>query len=134
MQGTRNKKWIVRLSALLFCVATAQASVELGIDRLAANDYSLLAGKRVGLITNQTGINAAGTKTRVLLLAETNRLSRPDMFRRTSASKLDIFYKVCGGTFIRAQVQAGKSPRQIIASWRPNEEEFRRTRAQYLLY
>ena len=400
MEWTRNKKWIVRLSAFLFCVGTAQAAVELGIDRLAANDYSLLAGKRVGLITNQTGVNAAGTKTRLLLkrhcnlvalytpehgldgtekagryvksrrdpvtgviahslygptrkptpemlrgvdvlvfdlqdigcrsytyistmgrcmeaagenkipfvvldrpnpvgglriegpsadqkwisfvsqfpipyvhgltvgelarmvngrrwmatpcdltvvqmrgwdrgmnwgdtglrwiasspniprgdsplyyiatglvgelsgpetdiggprpfqsiaanwldaasftrylrgldtpgvefrpfregryqgssltiapdartnltglgiymLAEMNRLSRPDMFRRTSASKLDIFYKVCGGTFIRAQVKAGTSPRQIIAGWQPNEQEFRRIRAQYLLY
>ena len=400
MEETRNKKWIVRLSALLFCVATAQASVELGIDRLAANDYSLLAGKRVGLITNQTGTNSAGTKTRLLLkrhcnlvalftpehgldgtekagryvkgrrdpvtgviahslygptrkptpemlrgidvlvfdlqdigcrsytyistlglcmeaagenkipfvvldrpnpvgglriegpsvapqwisfvsqfpipyvhgmtvgelarmvngrswvaapcdltvvqmhgwergmtwrdtglrwipsspniprsdsplyyiatglvgelsgpetgiggprpfqsitaswleaesftrylrsldtpgvefrpyregryegssltiapeartnltglgihmLAEMNRLSRPNMFRRTSASKLDIFHKVCGGTFLQTQVQAGKLPRQIIAGWQPNEEEFRRARAQYLLY
>lgn len=400
MQRTRNKKWIVRLAALLFCAATAQGSVDLGIDVLASHDYSLLAGKRVGLITNQTGVNSAGTKTRVLLkrhcnlvalytpehgldgtekagryvksrrdpltgviahslygptrkptpemlrgvdvlvfdlqdigcrsytyistmgrcmeaagenkipfvvldrpnpvgglrvegpsvdsrwisfvgqfpipyvygltvgelarmvngrhwagppcdltvvpmhgwqrdmtwrdtglrwiasspniprgssplyyiatglvgelsgpetgiggprpfesiaaswldaasftrylrsldapgvefrpfrqgrlqgidltiapaaganltglgiamLAEMNRQGRPDLFRRTSASKLDIFYKVCGGTFLRTQVKAGESPRSIIASWQPNEQEFRRTRAQYLLY
>jgi uncharacterized protein YbbC (DUF1343 family) len=70
----------------------------------------------------------------IYMLAEMNRLSRPDMFRRTSASKLDIFYKVCGGTFIQAQVKAGKSPRQIIASWQPNEQEFRRQRTPYLLY
>src|SRR4051812_3757982 len=72
MPGTRNKKWIVRLSALLVGVATAQASVELGIDVLADHDYSLLAGKRVGLITNQTGTNSAGTKTRVLLKRHCN--------------------------------------------------------------
>ena len=77
--------------------------------------------------TNLTGLG-------IYLLAEMNRQTRPDMFRRTSASKLDIFYKVCGGTFIQAQVREGKSPGSIVASWRPNEQEFRRTRAQYLLY
>lgn len=68
------------------------------------------------------------------MLAELNRQTRPDLFRRTSASKLDIFYKVCGGTFIQAQLRGGKSPASIVASWRPNEPEFGRTRAQYLLY
>src|SRR5438477_2077748 len=72
MPRTRNKKWIVGLSALFFCGATGQASVELGIDVLANHDYSLLAGKRVGLITNQTGVNAEGTKTRVLLKRHCN--------------------------------------------------------------
>ena len=70
----------------------------------------------------------------IYMLAEMNRLSQPDMFRRTSPNKLDIFTKVCGGTFIQAQVKSGKSPRQIIADWRPNEQEFRRIRTQYLLY
>ena len=75
-----------------------QGAVELGIDRLAADDYSLLAGKRVGLIANQTDSNAGGTKTRVLL------------------------------------VKAGKSPRQVIAGWQPNEQELRRQPTPYLLY
>jgi uncharacterized protein YbbC (DUF1343 family) len=70
----------------------------------------------------------------IYLLAEMNRQARPDMFRRTSASKLDLFYKVCGGTFIQAQMREGKSPGSIVAAWQPNELEFRRTRAQYLLY
>src|SRR5450432_779466 len=72
MQRTRNKKWIVRLAAVLFCAASAQASVELGIDVLVSHDYSLLAGKRVGLITNQTGVNSAGIKTRLLLKRHCN--------------------------------------------------------------
>jgi len=63
-----------------------------------------------------------------------NRQIRADLFRRTRGSKLDIFYKVCGGTFIQTQVREGRSPRSIVASWQPNEEEFRRTRAEYLLY
>ena len=72
MREARNKNWVVRLSALLFCLGTAQASVELGIDVLAGHDYSLLKGKRVGLITNQTGINSAGTATRLLLKRHCN--------------------------------------------------------------
>jgi uncharacterized protein YbbC (DUF1343 family) len=77
--------------------------------------------------TNLTGLG-------IYLLAEMNRQTRPDMFRRTSASKLDLFYKVCGGTFIQAQMREGKSPGSIVAAWQPNELEFRRSRAQYLLY
>jgi uncharacterized protein YbbC (DUF1343 family) len=77
--------------------------------------------------TNLTGLN-------IYALAELNHQTRGDLFRHTSASKLDIFYKVCGGTFIRDQLGEGKSARQIVASWLPNEEEFRRTRAKYLLY
>ena len=81
MPRTRNKKWIVRPSTFLTAIATVQGAVELGIDRLAADDH-----------------------------------------------------EVCGGTFIHSQVEAGKSPRQIIAGWQPNEQEFRRQRTPYLLY
>ncbi|MEO7723658.1 MAG: DUF1343 domain-containing protein [Chthoniobacterales bacterium] len=70
----------------------------------------------------------------IYMLSELNRQTRPDLFRRTEGSKLDIFYKVCGGTFIRDQVREGIPPRTVVASWRPNEDEFRRTRAKYLLY
>ncbi len=77
--------------------------------------------------TNLTGLG-------IYFLDALNRQSRPDLFRRTSASKLDIFYKVCGGQFIQAQVRTGQSPGGIIAAWWPNEDEFRRSRAKYLLY
>lgn len=50
----------------------ALARVRLGIDVLAADDYALLKGKRVGLITNQTGVSSSGTKTRVLLKKNVN--------------------------------------------------------------
>lgn len=50
----------------------AQAAVELGIDVLAANGYAQLQGKRVGLITNQTGTNGEGVRTRVLLKKHCN--------------------------------------------------------------
>jgi len=70
----------------------------------------------------------------IYMLAEMNRRGRTDLFQRTSASKLDIFYKVCGGTTIRSQIESGKTPQYVIASWLPNEREFRAARAPYLLY
>jgi uncharacterized protein YbbC (DUF1343 family) len=45
----------------------AVAAVELGIDVLRSRDFDLLRGKRVGLITNQTGVDRRGTHTRVIL-------------------------------------------------------------------
>jgi uncharacterized protein YbbC (DUF1343 family) len=39
----------------------------LGIDVLEQDGFAALAGKRVGLITNQTSVNRKGTKTRVVL-------------------------------------------------------------------
>jgi uncharacterized protein YbbC (DUF1343 family) len=49
--------------------AIAQAHVRLGIDRLADNLPKVLSGKRVGLITNHTGRDRAGTPTIDLLAA-----------------------------------------------------------------
>jgi uncharacterized protein YbbC (DUF1343 family) len=43
------------------------AQVQLGIDVLQAQGFAPLAGKRVGLVTNQTGVNAGGVRTRVVL-------------------------------------------------------------------
>ena len=45
----------------------AQPRVLTGIDVLKKNNFSSLTGKRVGLITNQTGIDAAGKSTVELL-------------------------------------------------------------------
>lgn len=44
-------------------VVHAKPKVELGIDVLAANQFRGLEGKRVGLITNQTGVSASGRST-----------------------------------------------------------------------
>ena len=62
----------MRLQKLIFLAsfaiaATANAQVRLGIDVLQEHGFSVLAGKRVGLITNQTGVNSAGERTRVIL-------------------------------------------------------------------
>ncbi|MEI6351701.1 MAG: DUF1343 domain-containing protein [Verrucomicrobiota bacterium] len=50
----------------------ACAQVELGIDVLEKNGFSVLQGKRVGLVTNHTGIDSHGIKTRKLLAASRN--------------------------------------------------------------
>jgi len=42
---------------------TASAHVQTGIDTLEAENFASLRGKRVGLITNQTGVDSAGRRT-----------------------------------------------------------------------
>ena len=50
----------------------AQAAVRLGIDVLESTGYAFLKGKRVGLVTNQTGVDSNGVATRVLLKKNVN--------------------------------------------------------------
>ncbi len=58
----------VRFILLLVVIAAQSArAVELGIDRLEQMGFAPLAGKRVGLITNHTGVDSRGAKTRVIL-------------------------------------------------------------------
>ena len=57
---------ILALTFLAFSIERV-AAVELGIDMLKAQGFAPLAGKRIGLVTNQTGVDSAGTKTRVIL-------------------------------------------------------------------
>lgn len=78
----------------------------------------------------ETNLTAVG----VYMLSEINRASRGAVFRRTSGSKLDIFFKIYGSSSIRSQLQNGVSPSKIVASWRDNESRFRAARAPYLLY
>jgi uncharacterized protein YbbC (DUF1343 family) len=62
-----------RLLLLLALIsASAHAAVHLGIDVLADQKFEPLAGKRVGLVTNQTGVNSSGTKTRLVLKKNVN--------------------------------------------------------------
>lgn len=70
----------------------------------------------------------------VYILAEMNRHAHPDLFRRTSGSKLDIFFKVYGSASIRSQLERGVSPKSIVDSWRDNVSRFRHDRTPYLLY
>jgi uncharacterized protein YbbC (DUF1343 family) len=44
-------------------IANRNGSVLTGIDVLEAQNFALLAGKRVGLLTNQTGLDSGGRRT-----------------------------------------------------------------------
>ncbi len=70
----------------------------------------------------------------VYMLAELNRSSGSALFRRTSRSKLDIFFKVYGSSSIRSQIERGVSPESIVAGWKQNVTNFRQARAGFLLY
>ncbi|PYK74179.1 MAG: DUF1343 domain-containing protein [Verrucomicrobia bacterium] len=65
-----NKIFVVLASILVG--VNASGAVELGIDVLESNGYALLKNKRVGLITNQTGVDSRGVRTRVLLQKNCN--------------------------------------------------------------
>ena len=56
----------------LFTVISA-AQVKSGIEVLAASDFSMLNGKRVGLVTNPTGITSAYEST-VDVLARSSKV------------------------------------------------------------
>ncbi len=58
---------ILVLSLLLSALATAQYRVLTGIDVLQKQNFEMLRGKKIGLITNQTGINREGVRTIDLL-------------------------------------------------------------------
>jgi uncharacterized protein YbbC (DUF1343 family) len=70
----------------------------------------------------------------IYMLAEMNRYAKPSLFRRTSRSKLEIFFKVYGSSSIRSQIERGVAPERIVASWRNNVQSFLRERRPYLLY
>ena len=70
MRFAGSKIFVVLASVLV--AANASGAVELGIDVLESNGYALLKNKRVGLITNQTGVDSRGVRTRVLLRKNCN--------------------------------------------------------------
>jgi len=70
----------------------------------------------------------------VYMLAELHRSSGSTLFRRTSRSKLDLFFKVYGSSAIRSQIERGISPESIVAGWKQNVANFRQARAAFLLY
>jgi|SRR6476469_8563661 len=70
MRSAGNKIFVVFASVLVG--ANASGAVELGIDVLESNGYALLKNKRVGLVTNQTGVDSRGVRTRVLLRKNCN--------------------------------------------------------------
>ncbi len=67
----RNKsalrKWALPLLTL-FAAPLSAAQTRFGIDNLQRDDFDVLRGRRVALITNQTGVDASGDKTADILL------------------------------------------------------------------
>ena len=57
----------VHYFSIIFTFSADNPSVLLGIDQIENENFSILEGKRVGLITNQTGVNSKGLKTRSVL-------------------------------------------------------------------
>jgi uncharacterized protein YbbC (DUF1343 family) len=67
MLECRKKNLGLLFWLLLLLGARAGATVLLGIDVLEQEGFAPLRGKRIGLVTNQTGVNSQGVKTRVIL-------------------------------------------------------------------
>ena len=80
------------------------------------------------------GAPADLTALGIYMLAELNRTSNSALFRRTSRSKLDLFFKVYGSSSIRSQVERGLSVSSIVGSWKEDVLRFRKERGAYLLY
>jgi len=57
----------VHYYSIIFTFSADNPNVLLGIDQIENENFSILEGKRVGLITNQTGVNYEGLKTRSVL-------------------------------------------------------------------
>ena len=100
------------LMGLLACAAPAPAQVRPGIEVLLSDSAHLIRGKRLGLLTNQTGVDSRGRRDADLLTAGGYRLTalfspehgfrgledRPGLPDATdSASGLPI-YSLYGGT------------------------------------
>ncbi|MES2307968.1 MAG: DUF1343 domain-containing protein [Verrucomicrobiota bacterium] len=62
MMNTNFRKWLLLFLSFLLPLS-ATPVVELGIDTLVKYNFKGLEGKRVGLITNQTGVNSRGVST-----------------------------------------------------------------------
>jgi len=68
------------------------------------------------------------------LLAETNRVSKPDLFAKSAPDKLDIFFKVYGSSAIRDLLRKGTSAEKIAQGWTPSLDKFKSERSGYLFY
>lgn len=98
-----------------------------------ASPYSRngFGGVRLGLDPHSP---ANVTALDVFLLAEINRLSHGRTLGRMSASQINLFNKIYGSPSLRSDLMRGRSPGDIVNSWRSFESGFRSRRQRYLLY
>jgi uncharacterized protein YbbC (DUF1343 family) len=83
-------------------------------------------------ISPSTSANLTGLG--IYILAELNRASGSQLFRRSNRSKLNMFFKCYGSATIRSQLEHGISPARIVSSWQSTVASFRAARTPYLLY
>ncbi len=113
--------------------AFVQSLRSLGVPGVDVTPYS--QGPWQGARFNINPATAGNlTALGIHMLAESNRLARPNLFAKSPASKLDIFYKCYGSQNIRTQLEKSTPVDRIIAGWKPGVEAFKSARAPYLLY
>ena len=117
MRFAGNRIFVALASIVI--AANARGAVELGIDVLESNGYALLKNKRVGLITNQTGVHSRGVRIRVLLRKNCN---------------LVALYTPEHGLDVREKAARDIGPAGIVASWMPAAVRPQGERSQYLIY
>ena len=106
---------------------------KLGLDGVQASPYTTggFAGCRLAIDPKGKGDLCV---LALNLLAETNKASKPDLFAKSSADKLDIFWKVYGSRTIYDQLRKGIPVDQIAQTWKPSIDKFKSERREYLFY
>ena len=105
----------------------------LGVDGVQASPCSMGGFGGCRLTLNPHG-KGDFTFLALALLSEINRLSKPDLFAKSSTEKLDIFFKVYGSSTIRDQLRKGTSIQRLAQDWKAGVEKFRSERTGYLFY
>jgi uncharacterized protein YbbC (DUF1343 family) len=83
-------------------------------------------------LTDPSKLNLCNTALK--LLDEVRRRIPEPLFGKASKANLELFDKLCGGTAVREHLTAGRPVQDLIDSWQPSLEDFRKRRAPYLLY
>src|SRR5436190_23868793 len=104
--------------ALVVIAAAARSAVELGIDVLESNGYALLKNKRVGLITNQTGVDSAAsenlTAINIYALAEMNRQLRTNLITQSKRGNVKCFSNATAVPRSRRRLPAVSDPLELL--------------------
>ncbi|HSU55526.1 MAG TPA: DUF1343 domain-containing protein [Candidatus Dormibacteraeota bacterium] len=76
------------------------------------------------------------TAINIYTLEALKRMAGMDLFAEAARTNktFSMFDKVNGTAATREGLQAGKSAAEIVGSWKPKEEAFRKARKKYLLY
>ncbi len=61
------RAWWPVVASVLVSMGAARAQVQPGIDTLRDSGFAVVAGKKIGLVTNQTSTDASGERDRVIL-------------------------------------------------------------------